>query len=144
MEQNTEKINHPSYYNTSSFEVIDFIHLLDLNFCLGNAIKYICRAGKKNNDTLVEDLKKALWYLQEEIDSSYNFKKLEMNENKVNLITQIFYESQNFKKELEDFLCECIYWIGKSVLYNEQEHIDNLCFAISELKVAISIAEEIK
>lgn len=62
-----EKVNHPSHYNNGKIEVIDFIEDKNLNFHRGNAIKYISRAGLKNKDTEIEDLEKAIWYLQREI-----------------------------------------------------------------------------
>lgn len=65
----TDNINHPSYYNSGNIEVIDYIQDKKLGFCLGNAIKYISRAGLKNKDTKVEDLKKAIWYIEREIES---------------------------------------------------------------------------
>lgn len=65
----TDNINHPSYYNSGNIEVIDYIQDKKLGFCLGNAIKYISRAGLKNKDTKVEDLKKAVWYIEREIES---------------------------------------------------------------------------
>lgn len=58
-------VNHPSHYQGNGFEVIDIIEDFNLNFCLGNAIKYILRAGKKGE--LKEDLEKAVWYLNREI-----------------------------------------------------------------------------
>jgi hypothetical protein len=60
-------INHPPYYTTGKIEVIDFIEDKELGFCLGNAVKYIARAGKKDPTKTVEDLKKAVWYLNREI-----------------------------------------------------------------------------
>ena len=60
-------VNHPSHYQGKQFEVIDVIEDFDLNFKLGNAVKYILRAGKKDNSQ--EDLKKAHWYLEREISS---------------------------------------------------------------------------
>lgn len=63
--QNPEKINHPSHYQGQRFEVIDIIEDFDLGFKLGNAIKYILRAGRKGD--FVEDLRKAIWYLEREI-----------------------------------------------------------------------------
>lgn len=59
------KINHPSYYNSGSIETIEIIKNQGWTegFCLGNAIKYITRAGKKNAFTKIEDLEKAKWYL---------------------------------------------------------------------------------
>lgn len=59
-------INHPDHYN-HGIEVIDFIESHELNFNRGNAIKYITRAGLKDKDKEVEDLEKAVWYLQHEI-----------------------------------------------------------------------------
>ena len=56
-------VNHPSHYNSGRIEVIDFIDDQNLNFELGNAVKYICRAGKKDQNTRIEDLQKAVWYL---------------------------------------------------------------------------------
>lgn len=65
----TEVINHPLHYGGDSiYEVIKVIEAWDLDksFCLGNAVKYIARAGKKDNQP-VEDLKKARFYLDREI-----------------------------------------------------------------------------
>lgn len=60
-------INHPSYYNDGKIEVIDFIEDKHLNFNRGNAIKYISRAGKKDLNTEIDDLRKAKWYIDREI-----------------------------------------------------------------------------
>ena len=56
-------IDHPDYYNTGKIEVIDFLEDQNLPFHLGSAVKYICRAGKKDPCKTVEDLKKAAWYI---------------------------------------------------------------------------------
>jgi hypothetical protein len=59
-----EKVNHPEHYlKDSGHEVIDVISAWKLDFTLGNAIKYIARAGKKHPEKTVEDLKKAIWYI---------------------------------------------------------------------------------
>ena len=66
-----ERVNHPDHYKEGGMEVIDVINAYSHvrnSFALGNAIKYILRAGKKNQDTYIEDLKKAIWYLQSEVD----------------------------------------------------------------------------
>jgi len=63
----SDKVNHPSHYNTGKIEVIDAILDWKLNFCLGNAIKYIARCEHKENKE--EDLKKAIWYIQKELDN---------------------------------------------------------------------------
>lgn len=65
----SDNVNNPSYYNDGKIEVIDFIEDKNLNFHLGNAVKYISRAGKKDPDKTVEDLKKARWYLDREINN---------------------------------------------------------------------------
>ena len=59
-----EMIDHPSHYNMG-IEAIDYIESHSMNFNIGNVIKYVTRAKHKNNE--LEDLKKALWYLQREI-----------------------------------------------------------------------------
>lgn len=61
-----DRVTHPSHYTShpSGIECIEVTQ--DLNFCLGNAIKYIWRAGLKS-DNVVEDLSKAIWYLEREI-----------------------------------------------------------------------------
>ena len=62
-----DNVNHPSHYNDGNIEVIDFIEDKKLGFCLGNAVKYISRAGKKDKSKEVEDLEKASWYIQRRI-----------------------------------------------------------------------------
>lgn len=64
-----EKINHPPHYGGAEnpYEAIKVIEAWGLGFCLGNTVKYISRAGKKDPTTLLEDLKKARWYLDREI-----------------------------------------------------------------------------
>lgn len=65
-----EKVDHPSHYNAGRIEVIDFIEDQNLNFHLGNAVKYISRAGKKDPAKFREDLEKAIWYLNRELKKS--------------------------------------------------------------------------
>lgn len=62
-----DPVNHPSHYTDGKIEVIDFIEDKKLGFCLGNAVKYIARAGKKDPSKEVEDLKKAAWYVARRI-----------------------------------------------------------------------------
>lgn len=61
-------VNHPSHYTDGKIEVIDFIEDKSLNFHRGNAVKYIARAGKKNPEKEIEDLQKAAWYINREIE----------------------------------------------------------------------------
>lgn len=63
--ENEEMVNHPIHYN-QGIEAIDYIESHKLSFCLGNVVKYITRA--KHKGTELQDLKKASWYLQREID----------------------------------------------------------------------------
>jgi hypothetical protein len=67
MEKNIETVNHPLHYGggDNPYETIKVIEAWELGFSLGNAIKYISRAGKKVN--AVEDLEKAIWYINREI-----------------------------------------------------------------------------
>lgn len=86
MENNKEWVNHPTHYQSKiGMEVIDVIDSFELNFNLGNAVKYILRCGKKDND--IQELNKAIWYINHEIElrtknanintsSSYSERKL--------------------------------------------------------------------
>lgn len=65
IEEEKTAVNHPKHYNTGKYEVIAVIEDWKLGFNLGNAIKYIARCDHKNAP--VEDLEKAVWYLQREI-----------------------------------------------------------------------------
>ena len=60
----------PTYYQRGSIDVWDFIRTQELNFHLGNAIKYICRAGYK--DSKIQDLEKAIHYLENELEHAEN------------------------------------------------------------------------
>jgi hypothetical protein len=65
----SEAVDHPAHYGGADnpYEAIKVIEAWGLGFCLGNTVKYISRAGKK--DALLQDLKKAAWYLQREIEN---------------------------------------------------------------------------
>ena len=65
----------PRYYTRGSIEVWDFIRDQGLDYHLGCAIKYICRAGYK--DSKVDDLKKALHYIENELQHALSESKLE-------------------------------------------------------------------
>lgn len=59
-----EAINHPNHYAAGrEYEPVAVIQDWDLNFALGNTVKYISRAGRKDASKTIEDLKKAKWYL---------------------------------------------------------------------------------
>lgn len=57
-------VNHPSHYTDGGIETIDFIEAKKLPYHLGNAVKYISRAGKKDQNKTIEDLQKAVWYIE--------------------------------------------------------------------------------
>lgn len=57
-------VNHPAHYTDGGIETIDFIEAKNLPYHLGNAVKYISRAGKKDKNKTIEDLQKAIWYLE--------------------------------------------------------------------------------
>tara|TARA_R110000822_G_scaffold28033_2_gene83255 strand:- start:369 stop:710 length:342 start_codon:yes stop_codon:yes gene_type:complete len=68
----SDNVSSPSHYTSGNIEVIDAIEdwQLDKDHYLACAVKYIARAGKKNPDTLIEDLRKARWYLDRRIGDS--------------------------------------------------------------------------
>lgn len=64
-----DPVNHPAHYTSGNIEVIDFIEDQRLNYHLGNAVKYISRAGKKDPMKEIEDLEKAVWYINRHINN---------------------------------------------------------------------------
>ena len=64
-EPQSDPVNHPAHYKTGGIETIDFIEAKNLNYNMGNAVKYISRAEHKGNKK--QDLEKAVWYLNREI-----------------------------------------------------------------------------
>lgn len=60
-----DMVNNPPHYTTGGVEVIDFIDAMGLDYHLGNVVKYVARSDKKGN--VLEDLKKARWYLNRAI-----------------------------------------------------------------------------
>ena len=66
----SDLVNSPSHYHKASgVEVIVAIEAWGLGFCLGNVIKYVARAGRKDSGTRIEDLHKARWYLHRELEA---------------------------------------------------------------------------
>jgi hypothetical protein len=65
-----EHVNHPDHYGgkNNEYEAIKVIDAWGLGFSLGNTVKYISRAGKKDPSKEIEDLKKAMFYLQHHIE----------------------------------------------------------------------------
>ena len=65
-----QNVQHPIYYGGADdpYEAIKVIEAWNLGFHLGNTVKYISRAGKKDDNSATQDLKKALFYLNREIE----------------------------------------------------------------------------
>ena len=71
----SDAVNHPSHYTSSEAkcrvcdEPIECIDVTQhMGFCLGNAVKYIWRAGLKSEDKTIQDLEKAMWYIRKHIE----------------------------------------------------------------------------
>ena len=62
-QEKNDPVSHPAHYTTGKIECIEYIEDKGLGFHLGNAVKYITRAGKKSPDKKIEDLRKAMWYI---------------------------------------------------------------------------------
>lgn len=69
MAHKEDQVNHPKHYTDGKIEVIDFIEDKNLCFHLGNSVKYIARAGKKDPAKEIQDLEKAEWYLKRRINN---------------------------------------------------------------------------
>ena len=67
-DQVNDVVNHPAHCTGGKFETIEAIESWRLGYHLGNAVKYISRAGKKSKDTELEDLRKARWYIKRYLD----------------------------------------------------------------------------
>ena len=73
LDNQNDDINHPSHYTQGDIEVIDYIEDKKLGYRLGNVVKYVSRAGHK--DDAIKDLKKARWYLNREIAKREQYDK---------------------------------------------------------------------
>lgn len=60
----SDPVKHPSHYTYGGVEVLDVIESWDLQYHLGNAVKYLARAGRKNLDKAAEDIRKCNFYLR--------------------------------------------------------------------------------
>lgn len=70
MNEKNDAVNHPAHY-TSHPSGVECIQITEhMSFCLGNAVKYIWRADLKGDS--IEDLKKAAWYIEREIERRSN------------------------------------------------------------------------
>ena len=92
-----EVVNHPEYYGgeDNPYEAIKVIDAWGLGFCLGNAVKYISRAGKKPDNDAIQDLEKAAWYLNHEINKIRGEMPIEA------VTTEIHESKENITKKRE-------------------------------------------
>jgi len=65
----SDNVNNVKHYEDGKINTIDFIEDKKLDFHLGNAVKYCVRAGKKDPSKTIEDLQKAIWYIQRKIST---------------------------------------------------------------------------
>jgi hypothetical protein len=77
MSENKEMVNHPSHYqfgDDKTYEVVNVCEAwgLDKDAYIFNVVKYVARAGKKDTDKELQDMKKALWYLNRKIERLEN------------------------------------------------------------------------
>lgn len=68
MSDYNDRVNHPSHFTSHPSGIECIVITEHHNFCIGNAIKYLWRAGLKDGADEVEDLQKAVWYIQREIE----------------------------------------------------------------------------
>lgn len=110
-------VNHPDHYKGKKFEAIDIIEDYELDFSLGNAVKYILRCGKKGD--AVEDLKKAKWYIDHEICNRLNEREREKEKKQVDEADVLFAEMYVASKEQKNgkvISCyNCSYWTKNNV-----------------------------
>jgi hypothetical protein len=66
----SDNVDHPPHYQSGGLEAIDVIEAFKLDFCTGNAVKYLLRAGKKDPAKFIEDLAKAKWYIERAIEKA--------------------------------------------------------------------------
>ena len=128
-DQVDDVVNHPAHYTDGKFETIEAIESWRLGYHLGNAIKYISRAGKKSKDTELEDLRKARWYIKRYLDH---------HQEKVESIGAMEYAAD---KGLDLYLTGVVMClIASTRLSGEQPH-SFVCQALAELERAIGVRE---
>lgn len=103
-----DTVNHPEHYTSdpSGVECIEIIR--HRNFNIGSAVKYLWRAGLKDEDTYVEDLEKAVWYIQDEI----------------NRLATIECDTSDFNDDLE-----------KSVIYNGKAYFQEGVCQVEDVSI---------
>ena len=90
----SDLVHNPPHYKSGGIEAIDVIEAFELNFRLANVVKYVLRAGRKGD--ALEDLEKAAWYLDREIDKLEEQAELEERELKQSAIDEGLGEKQEY------------------------------------------------
>lgn len=123
-------VDNPSHYCGTKYQVINFIEDWGLGYCLGNVVKYICRAGKKyvgDKQKELQDLKKAKWYLERRLEEHKNGVELDSDELKMNISIDDFAEDQKLnyiRKKIIKNVTDCIYEEIDTKFYTALELLD--------------------
>lgn len=126
---NNDIINHPAHYTDGKFETIEAIESWRLGYHLGNAVKYISRAGKKSKDTELEDLRKARWYIKRYLDyHPFPPKSLGAMEYAAD-------------KGLDLYLTGVVLCLAASTRLSGEQQDSFVCQALAELERAIGVRE---
>lgn len=137
----SEQVNHPKHYGgeNNPYEAIKVIEAWELGFNLGNTVKYISRAGKKGTDKEIQDLNKALWYLNREVSNkSGNVEKPHRRlivHNPANWMTRHYRNYNLFWDELTEEL-------SKKYEVEENRGFEDAHFGRQEIKLSKGIAKE--
>lgn len=132
-----ELVNHPGHYQSVGGEVIDIIERWGLGFCLGNALKYICRAGKKEGADRRTDLEKAQFYIRRALGNSEycgpgTYKVRACYDDQVNgemlpepgEVADGYFLTENLEKAVSA-LYEYVMEFDRNYLKQMEEHISN-------------------
>lgn len=126
---NNDIINHPAHYTDGKFETIEAIESWRLGYHLGNAVKYISRAGKKSKDTEVEDLRKARWYIKRYLD--YHHQEVE----------SLRAREYAADKGLDRDLAGAVLCLSVSAVFSGEQQDGFVYQALADLERAISVRE---
>lgn len=138
-----QNVNHPAYYGgkDNPYETIKVIEAwgLDDNFDLGNTVKYISRAGKKDKACLLQDLMKAQFYLNHEVEKLHkydgNYDQMKADERKARLLD----EKKELEEDLDDLKSRFADLQADGVI---DVNVDELIKAVSKYKKEISNADD--
>lgn len=125
-----DAVKNPSHYCGTKYQVINFIEDRGLGYCLGNVVKYICRAGKKyvgDKQKELQDLKKAKWYLERRLEEHKNGVELDSDKLKMNISIDDFTEDQKLnyiRKKIIKNVTDFIYKEIDTKFYTALELLD--------------------